>query len=80
MCGAASVPDMSVPHWRIRQSVLPDPLFKEGLIYEQSATRTVREQPEKQAYVCTRQPLKIEQLRHTGRWEAMESARAARVL
>jgi hypothetical protein len=62
MCGAANVPDMSTPHWRIRQSVLPDLLFKEGLIYEQSARRTLREQQERRPCVGCRQQLKIEQL------------------
>ena len=37
-------------------------LFKEGLIYEQSAVRTLREQQEKRPSKCARQPLKIEQL------------------
>jgi hypothetical protein len=40
-------------------------LFKEQLIYEQSATRTVREQQEKRSCGSTRQPLKIEQLRRS---------------
>ena len=37
-------------------------LFKERLIYEQSAARTVREQQEKRSCDWSRQPLKIEQL------------------
>jgi hypothetical protein len=37
-------------------------LFKERLIYEQSAARTVREQQEKRTCLWSRQPLKIEQL------------------
>ena len=42
---------------------MPRPLlFKEQLIYEQSAARTVREQQEKQSSGWSRQPLKIEQL------------------
>jgi hypothetical protein len=40
-------------------------LFKEGLIYEQLAARTVREQQEKRPCGWSRQPLKIEQL-HCG--------------
>jgi hypothetical protein len=36
--------------------------LKERLIYEQSAARTVREQPEKRSSGWSRQPLKIEQL------------------
>jgi hypothetical protein len=40
----------------------PSPrLFKERLIYEQSAARTVREQQEKRSCDWSRQPLKIEQ-------------------
>jgi hypothetical protein len=37
-------------------------LFKERLIYEQSAPRTVREQQEKRPSGLSRQQLKIEQL------------------
>jgi hypothetical protein len=37
-------------------------LFKEGLIYEQSAARTVCEQQESRTFGWSRQPLKIEQL------------------
>jgi hypothetical protein len=37
-------------------------LFKEGLIYEQSAVRTVGQRPKKQWCHWTRQLLKIEQL------------------
>ena len=40
----------------------PTVLFKERLIYEQSAARTVREQQEKRSCGWSRQPLKIEQL------------------
>jgi hypothetical protein len=40
----------------------PWTLFKERLIYEQSAARTAREQQEKQPCRWLRQPLKIEQL------------------
>jgi hypothetical protein len=42
---------------------MPRPLlFKEQLIYEQSAARTVREQQEKRPCGWSRQPLKLEQL------------------
>jgi len=37
-------------------------LFKEGLIYEQSAARRPHRRPEKLTYGWPRQPLKIEQL------------------
>ena len=37
-------------------------LFKERLIYEESAARTVGEQQEKRSFGWSRQPLKIEQL------------------
>jgi len=40
------------------------------MIYEQSAARTVREQQENRTSDWSRQPLKIEQLRHTGRLQA----------
>jgi hypothetical protein len=50
--------------WRkIFHSLLADGLFKEGLIYEQSATRTLREQQERRSCHRARQRLKIEQLR-----------------
>jgi hypothetical protein len=44
------------------------PLFKEQLIYEQSATRTPPEQQQKRSCRWSRQPLKIDQLRrgHSG--------------
>ena len=41
-------------------------LFKERLIYKQSAARTVREQQEKRSCGWSRQPLKIEQLHSDG--------------
>jgi hypothetical protein len=44
--------------------------FKEQPIYEQSAAQTLREQQQKRPCGSTRQPLKIEQLRHIGSWEA----------
>jgi hypothetical protein len=41
-------------------------LFKERLIYEQSRTRTAREQQKKRPCGWSRLPLKIEQLRRDG--------------
>ena len=41
-------------------------LSKIHLIYEQSATRGLRGLPEKRTRAPSRQPLKIEQLRHVG--------------
>jgi hypothetical protein len=50
----ARVPDLSPQ---------PTALFKEQLIYEQSAGRTMREHLQNRPFKCARQPLKIEQLR-----------------
>ena len=59
--GIFTVPRTS--EWRLAGS---RHLFKEQLIYEQSATRTVREQQENRTCVWSRQPLKIEQLHCDG--------------
>jgi hypothetical protein len=60
-------------------------LFKQRPIYEQSATRTVREQQENRTSGGARQPLKIEQLRCDGRqgylsdWPASERLSGSRL-
>jgi hypothetical protein len=46
----------------VLSNVVARQLFKEGMIYEQSAAQTVREQQEKRSGGWSRQPLKIEQL------------------